>query len=248
LNPYSRKIENTELRPIFLVRIILLPLAVCIVTALFSHNGFAYQKGDILIRAGMAVIDPREESDSINMGGMDLGEVGVESQSVPIANVSYFVSDHLAFEVLLSKPPVFEIVGTTGLVKGVPIGDIEAYPLLVTVQYFFLTSHSVWQPYLGIGFNYVVAGDTDVNPDLAPYFGAESIGIEVEESWGLTLSAGLDFIVTDKLSISAQAYYADVEGKGSGTVIVGGQEFELDIFSQTGHAPVMYSLTLAYTF
>ena len=110
----------------------------------------------------MAAIDPREESDSINLGGIELGEIEIESQNVPIANVSYFATDHLAFELLLSKPPVFNIVGKTGLIKGLPIGDVEAYPLVVTAQYFPMESSSAWQPFVGIGFNYVVPGDTKV--------------------------------------------------------------------------------------
>jgi len=149
---------------------------------------------------------------------------------------------------LLSTPPVFEIVGTTGLVKGVPIGDIEAYPLVVTAQYFPMDTQSKWQPFVGLGFNYIVPGDTDVNPDLAPNFGAESIELEVDHSYGLTLAVGLDYRVTDKLSLSAQAYYLDIEAKGNGKVIIGDQEIDLDLFSQTGFAPVMYSFTLGYIF
>lgn len=232
----------------FSENIFLLHLAVWIATMLFSPFGFAYQKGDVLVRAGVAVIDPREDSDSIDLGGIELGEIGVESQSVPIVNVSYFATDHLAFELLLSKPPVFEIVGTTGLVKGVPIGDIEAYPLVITAQYFPMDTQSRWQPFVGLGFNYVVAGDTDINPDLAPSFGAESIELEIDDSFGLTLSVGLDFMVTDKLFVSAEAYYLDIEARGNGKVTIGEQEIDLNLFSQTGYAPVLYSFTLGYIF
>ena len=236
------------MKPFFSENVFLLRLVVWVAIMLLSPYGLAYQKGDFLVRAGVAVIDPREDSDSINLGGIDLGEIGVESQNVPIVNVSYFVTDHLAFELLLSTPPVFEIVGTTGLVKGVPIGDIEAYPLVITAQYFPMDTQSRWQPFVGLGFNYIVPGDTDVNPDLAPNFGAESIELEVDHSYGLTLAVGLDYRVTDKLSLSAQAYYLDIEARGNGKVIIGDQEIDLDLFSQTGFAPVMYSFTLGYIF
>ena len=232
----------------FSENIFLLRLVVWTAIALFSPCGFAYQKGDFLVRVGVAVIDPREDSDSIDLGGIELGEIGVESQNVPIVNVSYFATDHLAFELLLTKPPVFEIVGTTGLVKGVPIGDIEAYPLVITAQYFPMEPQSRWQPFVGLGFNYIVPGDTDVNPDLAPQFGAESIELEVDDSFGLTLSVGLDFMVTDKLFLSAEAYYLDIEARGNGKVVIGDQEIDLDLFSQTGYAPVLYSFTVGYIF
>ena len=220
----------------------------CIAITLFSSQGLAYQEGDFLVRAGVAVIDPREESDSIDLEGIKLGEIGIESQNVPIANVSYFARDHLAFELLLSKPPVFDIVGTTGLVKGIPIGDMEVYPLVITAQYFPMAPSSTWQPFVGVGFNYVVSGDSNVNPDLAPHFGADSIKLEVEDSWGLTLSAGLDFMLSEKLLISAQAYYMDVDGRANGKVIIDGQDIDIDLFAHTGRAPVLYSITLGYIF
>ncbi len=111
-----------------------------------------------------------------------------------------------------------------------------------------MDSHSKWQPFVGLGFNYVVSGDIKVNPDLAPYFGADNIEIKAEDSWGVTLSAGLDFMLTEKLAISAQAYYMDVEGKATGTVTIGDQELNIDLYTQTGRAPVLFSLTLGYVF
>lgn len=227
---------------------IFIRLIVLAAIMLFSTYGFSYQKDDFLVRAGVAFIDPKEDSDSIDLGGIKLGKIGVESQSVPLVNLSYFATDHLAFELLLSRPPVLAIVGTTGLIKGAPIGNIEAYPLVVTAQYFPMDATSRWQPFVGFGFNYIVPGDTNVHSDLAPRFGAENIELEVDRSLGITLAAGLDFMVTDKFSLSAQAYYLDIEAQGNGKVIIGDQKIDLHLFAQTGYAPVLYSFTLGYIF
>jgi hypothetical protein len=40
----------------------------------------------------------------------------------------------------------------------------------------------------------------------------------------------------------------DVEGKANGTVTIGDQEIDVDLFTQTGLAPVLFSLTLGYIF
>ena len=216
--------------------------------AFFSPHGFAYQKGDTLVRAGIAVIDPREDSDSIDLGGIELGELGVESTTVPIVNVSYFMSEHLAFDLLLGKPPDVDIVGSTGLLKGVPIGNIEVYPLVVTANYYPLDSRYRWQPFAGAGFNYVTPGDTKVNPDLAPLFGAERVEIDVDDSWGLALCLGLDLMVLKNVMLSAEAYYMDVKGKANGKIIIDDQVFDVDMFARTSHAPVMYSVTIGYVF
>ena len=101
----------------------------------FSPLSFAHQKGDILVRAGAAYIDPKVDSDPIDLEGIELGKVGVESTTVPLLTLSYFSTDHLAFELLLGMPPEFDINGTSGLLKDVAIGTIEAYPIVVTAQY-----------------------------------------------------------------------------------------------------------------
>jgi len=227
---------------------VLFSILLSITITFFSPPGFAYQKGDILVRAGIGLIDPREDSDSINLGGTELGELGVESTTIPVVNVSYFMSDHLAFDLLLGKPPDVDIVGATGLLKGLPIGNIEAYPLVVTAHYYPLDSHSRWQPFVGIGFNYVVPGDTEVNQDLAPLFGAERVEIDVEDSWGLALSLGVDFMVLEKVILSAEAYYMDVEGKANGKIIIDDQAFNVDMFARTSYAPVLYTVTIGYVF
>lgn len=227
---------------------LLFPGLLFMVITFFSPHGSAYEQGDRLVRAGIALIDPREDSDSIDLGGIELGELGVESTTVPVVTISYFLSDHLAVNLLLGKPPDVDIVGSTGLLKGVPIGNIEAYPLVVLAHYYPLDSQSRWQPFAGIGFNYVAPGDTKVNPDLAPLFGAERIDIDVEDSWGLALSLGLDFMVLKNVTLSAEAYYMDVEGKANGKIIIDDQKFNVDMFARTSYAPVLYTVTIGYVF
>jgi len=233
---------------IFQGRLFLLSGLLSIAFSLSSPHAYAYQKGDTLVRVGIAFMDPREKSDSIVFEGLELGEIGVESQNTAIASISYFASDHLAFEVLLGKPPVFDIVGTTDLIKGVPIGSLEVWPLVVTAQYYPLDSSSRWQPFAGIGLNYTVAGDNEVNPELAPLFGAEQIEIEAANSWGLVLSLGLDFLLRENITLSAEAYYIDVKAKADGKIVIDGEDFDVDIFARTGRAPVLYSLTIGYIF
>jgi len=213
-----------------------------------SSAGLAHQKSDWLVRAGIAIIDPREESDSINFEGLELGEIGVESTNAAIVSISYFASNHLAFEVLLGKPPNFDIVGATGLIKDIPIGNIETWPLIVTAQYYPMDSQSKWQPFAGIGLNYTIPGDTKVNPELAPIFGAEKIEIEPAHSWGLVLSLGMDYLIRENITLSAEAYYIDVRAKADGKIVLDGEDFNIDIFARTGRVPVLYSVTIGYVF
>ena len=51
--------------------------------AFFSPHGFAYQKGDTLVRAGTALIDPREDSDSREKASDALAALATSPSGAP---------------------------------------------------------------------------------------------------------------------------------------------------------------------
>jgi len=219
---------------------------VCIL--LTSPCAFTYEKSDIVVRAGYAHISPNLDSDIAKLGELELGKMGADSVNTALLNISYFVTNHIAVELIVGAPPTFDIDGTSGIIENVPIASIEVIPLVITGQYYPLDSSSSWQPFLGMGFNYVTPGDVDVDPNLAPFFGADKIEFDVKDSFGLVLSLGLDLKLSDKLLLTAQAYYADVKAEGTATIDFGGQEFYVDMFGHTPRAAVLYSLTIGYIF
>ena len=94
----------------------------------------------------------------------------------------------------------------------------------------------------------MIPGDTKVDPDLAPLFGADNIELDVKHSWGLVLALGLDFMLRENITLSAEAYYMDVKGDADGEIIIDGQTFDIDLFARTDRVPVLYSLTVGYVF
>lgn len=209
----------------------------------------AYEKGDVVVRAGLAVIDARGDIGSASLSGSELGEFGVKRVTLPIVNASYFFSDHFAVELLLGPPPTFEIYGTSGLIEDIPIGEIQAFPLVVVADYYPLKSESRWQPHVGVGLNYVIPGDASVNPGLVSRFGADSAEItHVENSLGLVLSLGLDYMLTQRVMVSADAYYLDIKGEAQLDVMIADQVYAAQLSGRSGKAPILYSLTLGYRF
>ncbi len=235
------------LKPLLATRL-LNPWPGIILTGIFftSPCALAYEKGDTLIRAGYAYIDPNLNSDTAKLGEIELGEMGADSIDTTLLNISYFATNHIAIELILGAPPTFDINGTSGIIENIPIASLELIPLVITGQYYPLDSSSQWQPFVGIGLNYVTPSDVDVDSNLAPFFGADKIELDVEDSFGLVLSLGLDLRLTDKLVISAQAYYADVKAEGTATIDFSGQKLEVDMFGHTPRAAVLYSLTIGY--
>jgi len=222
---------------------VLLQLAVFL-----PQTALAYEQGDVLVRAGWAYIDPDMNSDIAKLGDVALGKLGADAVNMPMVTISYFATPHLALELILGAPPTFDISGTSGIINNVPIGSIEVIPLVVTAQYYPLDSASRWQPFVGIGYNYLIVGDVDVDAKLAPFFGADKIELDVENSNGVVLSLGVDFKLRDNLLLTFQAHYADVKAKGTAAVFFGEQAFNVDMFGNTPRAPILYSLSLGYIF
>ncbi len=220
-----------------------------LVIALWVPNATAYEKGDIVVRAGVAVIDARGDVGSATLSGSDLGEFGVERVALPMVNASYFFSDHFAVELLLGKPPTFEIYGTSGLIEDIPIGKVQFLPLVVVADYYPMNSQSRWQPHVGVGLNYVIPGDSSVDPELVSRFGADSAEItHIGNSLGLALSLGLDYMLTERLLLAADAYYLDVKVEAQIEVLINDQVYAAQLSGRSGRAPIIYSLTLGYRF
>jgi outer membrane protein len=231
------------LKPVFSACLCLLVLA------LWVPNAMAYEKGDIVVRAGVAVIDARGDIGSVTLSGTDLGEFGVERVTLPVVNASYFFSEHFAVEVLLGKPPTFEIYGTSGLIEDIPIGQVQAFPLVVVADYYPMNPQSRWQPHVGVGLNYVISGESSVDPELVSRFGADSAEIsQIENSLGLVLSLGLDYMLTERLILAADAYYLDVKAEAQIEVLINDQIYAAQLSGRSGRAPIIYSLTLGYRF
>ena len=221
----------------------------CLVLVIWVQHGVAYERGDIVARAGIALIDGQDDVGSATLAGAELGEFGVRSVTLPIANVSYFFSDHFAVEMLVGKPPTFEIYGTSGAIEDSPIGTVEAFPLVVYANYYPMRAQSRWQPHVGLGLNYVISGDSSVDPELESRFGADSVDITgIDNSLGLVVALGLDYMLTPNVMLAVDAYYLDVKAEAQIEVLINDQIYAAQLSGRTGRAPILYALTLGYRF
>lgn len=152
-------------------------------------------KGDWLVRAGIGVVDP--DSDNLDLG--EGGMVEVDNGTSLTIEGSYFFADNWAAELLAAYPFNHDIN-----LGGSKVGDTDHLPPTVSVQYHFIPDGK-FRPYVGIGLNYTTFFNTGTEGALA------GTDLELDDSWGLALQAGIDVPIGDRWFANAVIRYIDIE-------------------------------------
>lgn len=204
----------------------------------------AHQAGDIIVRAGAITVDPRERSGDLSTdvtGRLFGSSATLDSNTQLGLNFVYMATDNIGIE-LLAATPFHHSVG----IKGMPLGldgklaDIKHLPPTLSAVYYFMDSKSAFQPYAGVGINYT----TFFNEKLTSRRQSEGFSsLNLKDSWGIALQAGMDYMLTDNLMFNAQVRWIDIDTKATahntnfGKVKV---DVEVD--------PMVYMVGLGYKF
>jgi outer membrane protein len=104
--------------------------------------------GDILVRLRALDVQP-DTSSTVSVIG---GNAKITHDFVPEADVSYFITPHIALEEIAGI--TYHDVSDKGSALGrVPLGSVRLLPPTLTVQYHFLPDSKI-NPYVGAGINY----------------------------------------------------------------------------------------------
>lgn len=141
--------------------------------------------GDFLIRARVIDAIPRDHASVSAGGGVD-----VSNEIVPELDISYFVTDNIALE-LIAGTTRHEVTWTPG---GTSIGKVSLLPPTLTLQYHFLPKRK-FSPYIGAGLNYTFFYDED-----AP--GGAITSVDYRNRVGYALQAGMDYALGGAWSLN----------------------------------------------
>ena len=184
--------------------------------ALVSPLAHAYKEGDVIVRAGAAVVDPNSDSSNLNVSGVPLGgDVNVGSDTQLGLTFAYMLQGHRGLE-LLAAPPFTHEVKMKNSELGAPLNgklaDVSHLPPTLSLQYYPMDPASKFQPYAGIGVNYTVFFDEDLSSHY------EALGfsnLDLESSWGVAGQLGMDYLVTDNILLNAAVWYIDIDTKAT---------------------------------
>ncbi|MDX1725292.1 MAG: OmpW family outer membrane protein [Pseudomonas sp.] len=210
-------------------------------TALAAPLAQAYEAGDIIVRAGAATVDPHEDSSALKLNGAPLGgQATVDSDTQLGLTGTFMLTDNLGIG-LLAATPFQHQVGVKGLgaLDG-KLADIKHLPPTLSLQYFPLAASSRLQPYVGAGLNYTTFFDEDLTSQRE---GQGFSNLELDDSWGLALEAGVDYMLTDNLLVNATVWYLDIDTTATADLAGAGQvKVDVDI------DPWVYMVGLGYKF
>lgn len=202
----------------------------------------AYDKGDTVVRGGIASVVPGGSYSSLANGAVDLR---ADSDIQAGASISYMMTDNMSVNLLAATP--FEHDIEANALGGSSIGSTKHLPPTVTVSWFPLSGMELgFKPYVGAGLNYTTFWDEELNntgqTTINTITGQPQTNtnkLSLDDSFGLAAQVGVDVPLDENWSVGAAAYYADIEtdaelnGNDIGTV-------EID--------PMIYRLHVGYSF
>lgn len=215
----------------------------------------AFEAGDFVLRAGAVHVAPDDSSDSITVGGAPLLGAGVDSKVSVDSNTqlglraTYMVTNHLGLGVLGATPFKHNINGGGDLPSDLKLGETKHLPPTLTLQYFPMASSSAFQPYAGVGVNYTVFFEEKTSSNLDNALGVASSELELDDSVGVAVEVGMDYMLSENFGLNAAIWWADINTDArvdvfdaNGTKLAETDEFEVEI------DPMVYMVGFTYKF
>ncbi|MGJ3232483.1 MAG: OmpW/AlkL family protein [Oceanicaulis sp.] len=144
------------------------------------------EAGDFLFRLRAINVTPDESATITPIGG----DVDIDFSVVPEFDITYFLTDHVAAELILGVTP-HDVTAVDTALGDVDLGDVTLLPPTLTLQYHFNPSGQL-RPYVGAGINYTLF----FNEDLPG--GSPLASIDYDPSFGGALQAGIDYAINER--------------------------------------------------
>ena len=170
-------------------------------------------EGDWLVRLRGIHVSPSESATITPIGG----DVAIDTATVPELDISYFLTDNIAVELILATTKHSpQAIGTAA--GDVPLGSVYLLPPTVTFQYHPMPGEK-FSPYVGVGVNYTIfykeqePSVTITDIDYSNKFGfAAQAGVDIwmNKDWFFNADVKKIWLKTD-VSMNAGTINADVK-------------------------------------
>jgi outer membrane protein len=165
------------------MRQIVFAAAIGVASLAFASNASAeIFNNQLNVKVGLSGVLPNEDDNA----GLN---IEITDEAVPTVNLEWYFNDQVSVELLCCLAP--HTISAPALGE---VGDVTLFPPTITAKYHFNTDGAV-QPYVGAGVNFTAFFDEDIA--LAGFQ-----TMELEESFGGALQAGVDFPLSERASIN----------------------------------------------
>ena len=165
-------------------------LAACVAATMLAAPALAQSAGDMTLGLGIGYVQPKDDN-----GTLAGGNTEIDGNARPIITFEYFVKDNLGIEILGALPFEHDIS-----INGANVGSTKHLPPTVSLNYHFPTGGK-FTPFVGVGVNYTI------------FFDEESpLGdLDIDHSWGLAATLGVDYAVSEKGAVRFDLRYIDID-------------------------------------
>jgi outer membrane protein len=165
-------------------------LAACLATAVLAAPVHAQSAGDMTLGFGIGYVHPKDDN-----GTLAGGETEIDDSTRPIVTFEYFIKDNLGVEVLGAVPFKHDIN-----IGGSKIGTTKQLPPTVSLNY-HIPTNTAFTPFVGVGVNYTTFFED-----------RSSLGeLDIDDSWGLAATLGVDYAINEKGAVRFDLRYIDID-------------------------------------
>lgn len=151
------------------------------------------QANTFMVRVRALGVIPEDNSSSTSVGG----HVTATAQAAPEIDFSYFITDHIAAE-LIAASTRHDLRATGTAVGDLDVGSTWILPPTLTLQYHFMP-HERFSPYVGAGINVSFFYGTSPNTPTVQK-------LTLDNAVGAALQVGFDYNITGH-------WFANVDAK-----------------------------------
>lgn len=235
-----------------------------------GQTALAYEPGDMIVRAGAALVDPHESSSPIVIDTLGLGatgtRVGVDNDTQFGITFTYMLAQQVGIELLAASPFTHDIYAK----GGDTLAETSHLPPTLSINYYFNSPDSDFQPFIGAGVNYTLFFDEKVNSNLNDatlsalvsqatggalnnaISNSRNTQLDLDDSMGLALHFGFDYALNDNwaLNVSYWRINIDTEGHITTTADVAGVGTDLPVKARVNVDidPSVYMAGISYRF
>ncbi|WP_020407241.1 OmpW/AlkL family protein [Hahella ganghwensis] len=210
---------------------------------LASGSALAYEKGNIVVRAGLAMVDPQDDSTELTLNGASLDgtSVTVDDDTQLGLTLTYMVTDKVGVSLLGATPFKHTVTAKGAPVDNLKTAEVKHLPPTITVQYFPMDAQSAFQPYVGIGLNYTTFFQEELTSDFKDALGDGNI--KLDDSFGYALQVGADYKLSNNVVLNASIWTIDIDTTATIDLESGSQiKTDVDI------DPMVYMVGVGYQF
>ena len=178
--------------------ILLTAAAALLATA--AAPALAQSAGEFTLGVGIGYVLPKDDNGDLTANNL---QADVGGSVRPTLTFEYFVIDNVGVELLAAWPFRHDVdLGNLG-----KVAEVTPLPPTLSVNYHFNGHAGVGSisPFVGAGINFTSIYDVDTEGALA------GTNLDLDNSWGLALNAGVDYRITDRGSVRLNVRYIDID-------------------------------------